>query len=93
MDDFSTQMTFEHLSSSVFQRQKMKNSSDYYYHDPTPPHGATPNYKYNHGSKNNNVSTQNTNQLTKSKRQMRHSVDNLLEIDTSYFNEHHQVEC
>lgn len=95
MDDFSTQMSFEQSSSSSskFQKNNTKNATEFYFQQQSSPQGNRPNFQYNQtgsGGINNNALIRNSN-LTKQKKQMRHSVDNLLEIDTSYFNEHHQV--
>lgn len=92
MDDFSTQMSFEQSSSSSkFQKNNTKNTTDFYFQQQSSPQGTRPNFQYNQSNgSNNNALIRNSN-LIKQKKQMRHSVDNLLEIDTSYFNEHHQV--
>lgn len=92
MDDFSTQMSFEQSSSSKFLKNNTKNATEFYFKQQSSPQGNRPNFQYNQTGSggNHNALIRNSN-LTNQKKQMRHSVDNLLEIDTSYFNEHHQV--
>ncbi|KAG5678996.1 hypothetical protein PVAND_008605 [Polypedilum vanderplanki] len=96
MDDFSTQMLFEQSCSSRVQKNTIKNSiNDYYYpqHQPISVYNTRQNYnnasvRGNHQSSNSNSNIH----MTKHKRHMRHSVDNLLEIDTSFYNNFHQVQ-
>ena len=90
MDDFSTQMLFEQHSSRAVQKNTMRNVNDFYYQQQQRQQqsfSTRPNY--------NNALIRSSNhqiqQLTKNKSHMRHSVDNLLEIDTSYYNNLHQV--
>lgn len=101
MDDFSTQMLFEQCSR--VHKNSIRNLNDYYYHQHSSSYSTNnsnrPNYNSN-SSNNNNNNTNNAlirnnhqiHQFTRQKKHMRHSVDNLLEIDTTYYNNlPHQV--
>lgn len=101
MDDFSTQMLFEQCSR--VHKNSIRNLNDYYYHQHSSSYSTNnsnrPNYNLN-SSNNNNNNTNNAlirnnhqiHQFTRQKKHMRHSVDNLLEIDTTYYNNlPHQV--
>ena len=97
MDDFSTQMLFEQCSR--VQKNSIKNLNDYYYHQHSSSYSTNnsnrPNYNSNSSNNNNNALIRNNHQIhqfTRQKKHMRHSVDNLLEIDTTYYNNlPHQV--
>lgn len=97
MDDFSTQMLFE--QHSRVQKNSIRNLNDYYYHQHSSSYSTNnsnrPNYNSNSSNNNNNALIRNNHQIhqfTRQKKHMRHSVDNLLEIDTTYYNNlPHQV--
>lgn len=96
MDDFSTQMLFE--QHSRVHKNSIKNVNDYYYHQHSSSYSTNrPNFANNnstHINTNNALIRNNNSQLHQLTRQkhMRHSVDNLLEIDTTYYNNlPHQV--
>ncbi|KAL7010524.1 hypothetical protein ACKWTF_016933 [Chironomus riparius] len=98
MDDFSTQMLFE--QHSRVQKNSIRNLNDYYYHQHSSSYSTNnsnrPNYNSNSSNNNNNALIRNNHQIhqfTRQKKHMRHSVDNLLEIDTTYYNNlPHQVQ-
>lgn len=79
MDDFSSQMLFQQCNK--VQKSVLRNVDDYYY------------YQQSSCNTRSNASVRNNQQIffEKNKKRMRHSVDNLLEIDTSYYNNIHQV--
>lgn len=79
MDDFGTQMVFE--QSSRIQRNNVRNGGNYNHQSPTSQMGKR--------SPQGNGVARATNHhppQPQHKNQMRYSVDNLLEIDTSYYN-------
>lgn len=86
MDDFGTQMVFE--QSSRVQRNNLRNGNSYHQSSPPSQMGkrSPPN---NALIRSNNSRLQ---QQPQHKNQMRYSVDNLLEIDTSYYNNYQVID-
>lgn len=79
MDDFATQMVFE--QSSRVQRNNVRNGNSY--------HQSSSASQMGKRSPPNSALVRASNQRPpqpQHKNQMRYSVDNLLEIDTSYYN-------
>jgi hypothetical protein len=80
MDDFGSQMVFE--QSSRVQRNNVRNGSGYH------PSSSSSSQMGKRSPQNNGMMRANIQHppQPQHKNQMRYSVDNLLEIDTSYYN-------
>lgn len=76
MDDFATQMVIE--QSSRVQRNNLRNGSSY--------HHSSSSSQMGKSNSPNNAILRSNNYRPQHKNQLRYSVDNLLEIDTSYYN-------